>query len=422
MNKSISLLWGNILLRNDYLYIYYFMLIALFSSQFFFASDDAQNLIVLYGLFSSLITIQVITLHKRYNMQLFFWSSQLSNAKIVLMIWCFSFIISFPAVVFLTIFEKYFYAETPLYLIFLVVIVLQIFSVSIAFFIHSLFDNGNVSILILVVIYFILILFYGFRMEYIRHISPVLNFMYPDKINFQNIIGVLSLSFSFVAFSIWFHKRPSSRKMKTISGVISCVMVMNIVGLYYYETYLEKTLAKQEFQSFEKEKTLVKYKGISKEEANQFASVYLDIKGELEYFGLGSPFHTIQITRLYKIPSGENVENIISSSRKTMVISPFSNKYFEFNYGYNITEDMINAILNQEWPTEKQKTCYQIFKKVIEQRVVLKNHHLFTETKRNQMKNLQLTDFNEKYLDDFLVVLKNRPQQVYSYILELEQS
>ena len=69
--RDIFLFWSKVVLRSDYLLTYYAIVILLCISQYFFTVSDAQALIPLYGIFSSVLTIQIITLHQRYHVEKF---------------------------------------------------------------------------------------------------------------------------------------------------------------------------------------------------------------------------------------------------------------------------------------------------------------------------------------------------------------
>ena len=69
--RDIFLFWSKVVLRSDYLLTYYAIVILLCISQYFFTVSDAQALIPLYGIFSSVLTIQIITLHQRYHVENF---------------------------------------------------------------------------------------------------------------------------------------------------------------------------------------------------------------------------------------------------------------------------------------------------------------------------------------------------------------
>ncbi|MGE7693625.1 hypothetical protein ACQKNC_05815 [Lysinibacillus sp. NPDC094177] len=420
MMRDIFLFWSKIVTRSDYLLTYYAIVIILCISQFFFTMSDAQALIPLYGIFSSVLTTQIITLHQRYQVEKILMISPLSNRTLVSWQWLFSFILAIPAFMLLVGFEKYVYAETPIYKILLIVFVFQLFTISIPFLFSAIFSNQSVSIIMIVIIYFLLMLMHGYRLEIIQYIAPTLNFMYPDYIHFLNLMGVLTICLGSIAAAILFSKRTSVRKEKWVAGCFTSIMLLILISLHLYDGYKEKELLIRPYQSYTFEEFTVEYKGVSREKANNYALVYKDITQEMRGFGVGTTYHTLKVTRVYSIPRSDRIENIISRSRDTVEISPYSNKFFEFNYGYNITEDLINTLMSETWKTEEQTNCYEILKKTIEQKVILTNNRtLFSNVKKESMESLEFNT-TELYVENFLNVLNENPKNAYQYIVKLK--
>ena len=80
--------------------------------------------------------------------------SPISNGKLLLWQWVFSFILTTPAIMLLVGFVKFVYVETPIYKILLIVFVFQLFTISIPFLMATIFKNQAVSIILIVIIYF----------------------------------------------------------------------------------------------------------------------------------------------------------------------------------------------------------------------------------------------------------------------------
>lgn len=419
--KDILLFWSKVVIRSDYLLTYYAVVVILCISQFFFTASDAQALIPMYGIFSSVLTTQIITLHQRYQVEKIFMISPLSNRTLILWQWLFSFILTIPALMLLVGFEKYIYAETPICKILLIASIFQFFAISIAFLFSTIFSNQSVSIIMIVIIYFLLMLMHGYKLEMIQYIAPTLNFMYPDYINSLNLMGVLTICLGSIAAAILFSKRASIPKEKWVAGCFISIMLLILFSLHLYEGYKEKELLIKPYQSYTFEEFTVEYKGVSQEKANNYASVYKDITREMKGFGVGNKIYdTLKITRVYSIPSKDRIENIISTSGDIVEIRPYSNKFFEFNYGYNITEDIINTLMSETWKTKEQTNCYEILKKIIEQKVILTNKSsLFSNVKKESMESLEFNT-TELYVKNFLNVLNENPKNAYQYIVKLK--
>lgn len=419
--KDISLFWSKVIVRNDYLFTYYALVLALFISQFFFTVNDAQAMIPLYGIFSAVMTIQIISLHQRYQMDKIFLISIFTTRKIILWQWILGFVLTSPAFILLGFFEKYVYVDTPIINILVVIIIFHIFTISIPFLVATFFSNQYASILILVVIYFVLMLMHGYKLEIIQYIAPTLNFMYPDNQHYLNFVGVLFLCICSMAAAVCFSKRPTLKKDKYFFASLASCSILAIICLHLYEEFKENELMSQPYESYVFNEITVQYKGVSQKRADRFSAIYSDLTQQMAQFGIKNPYQKISITKDFNLPINKEVGNIISINGKTIEIRPYSNKFFEFNYGYNIIEDLLNILMNETWKTEKQTVCYELLKKIIEQKVILNNNSdLFSEAKLKTMKNEQFHTTSESYMTDYLTILKEKPQDAYSFIIKLE--
>lgn len=419
--RDIFLFWSKVVLRSDYLLTYYAIVILLCISQYFFTVSDAQALIPLYGIFSSVLTIQIITLHQRYHVEKFLMISPISNGKLLLWQWVFSFILTTPAIMLLVGFVKFVYVETPIYKILLIVFVFQLFTISIPFLMATIFKNQAVSIILIVIIYFLLMLMHGYRLETIQYIAPTLNFMYPDFIHYLNVIGVLSICLCSISCAILFSRRATNKTEKWVAGIMTSMMLFVLLSLHFYNGYKEEELLNKPYQNYQYNGLTVQYKGVSIEKVKNYANVYKDITQIMESFGVNNiPYHTLKVTRVFSLPDNNSLENIISSSGDIIEIRPYSNKFFEFNYGYNITEDMINTLMGEQWETKEQTNCYEVLKRTIEQKVIYTNKSmLFSEAKKKSVENLLISNEKDPYMEKFLHILQEEPKNAYLYIKRL---
>lgn len=199
------------------------------------------------------------------------------------------------------------------------------------------------------------------------------------------------------------------------------MMLFVLLSLHFYNGYKEEELLNKPYQNYQYNGLTVQYKGVSIEKVENYANVYKDITQIMESFGVHNiPYHTLKITRVFSLPDNNSLENIISSSGDIIEIRPYSNKFFEFNYGYNITEDMINTLMGEQWETKEQTNCYEVLKRTIEQKVIYTNKSmLFSEAKKKSVENLLISNEKDPYMEKFLHILQEEPKNAYLYIKRL---
>lgn len=343
--------WGlrwRVLWREDHIWAYYGGLLALFLGRFWFVLGDQLALLPLYGLFVTQLTLIILEQHHRHGMEKIVRLTEIRPFKRVINETLFGYVCAFPAFVLLILMLYHAFPATPIYLLVLLVAEFVGFAISFGFA-CSIF-SFKYAVPITLLFYFLLLTNHGYKLEHVPYLAPTLNFMYPDYPNWWNAAAVFSLSLLFCIFYLWrsFDRDRTSRRRIQLLLICVLIMYMSIPILHDIQ---KNIVAAQPYQLLQMNGMDVRYQGVSRRQAERYSQVVEDMHHELRERGLETHVKELIITRRNEVPQDEGIEHIVSEKGSTLYIEPYSNKFYEFNYGYNIIRDLAAVLI--EDPTDR---------------------------------------------------------------------
>lgn len=347
--------WFITLCKDSYFWIYYLILIILFIGNSLFQLQEQPAIIPFYGLLISLLTVNILKLEDDFSLTKLTKLYTMQPVKIAISKLLFSFLCSIPIITLLLSLLKRLFFFTPVKLLLICILLLVIFSITFSFACSIL--SSNITLTVIVIFYFTLFLMHGYQLEKIKFIAPTLNFMYPDFPNKLNILSILILSFIFFCVYLykyydWLLKERHMIMMMMIS------LSLFYLAIPYASHNLLKNMPKEQIYY---DGLTINFEGLSKQHALRYAKVTTSVLQELQQNDIPAPIKEISIEWTNKIPKGESIENILLLKKDTLLIKPYSNKFLEFNYGYNIIEDIIDLFVIEK------EVAKQIEQKIIQE-------------------------------------------------------
>lgn len=364
--------WFAVLWKSEHLWAYYLVLIALFISQLFFTLNEQMAMIPFYGLFISVMTLIILRLHNRFHMKKIVRSMSTHPFREGLHQFLFCGICALPAIVLLFVLTKRLYAHTPNSLLIYCIVLLTLFAITFACACAIL--PFNYAMICCVLVYFILFVMHGYQLERIVYIAPTLNFMYPDYPNISNMIAVTLVSIIMFCIYLrgyydWEHNK------KILLYTVGGILIISYLFVPFSQWQIEKKMVAANYKEVDIQQIPIRYKGISEKNAIRYGQVVTDIIEVIRQRGIKVDVEEVVVTWQNDIPAGPNVEHIIEKQGGSIMINPYSPKFLDFNYGYNIVRDLIGLFVENEK-----------MDKEIERQVMLENkNHLFTQTKINSI-------------------------------------
>lgn len=362
----VWILWLKVLWRSEHIWAFYVGLIILYLCKFVFFISELPVIIPIYGLFISIMTLIILNLPKHYHIEHIIKLTNCHPIRNSCQLWLFSLLCALPAwaLLFATVSEIF--TDTPVYLLMLVTFGLCYFAVSFAVACSLL--PFKIAMLCCVVIYFLLILMHGYKLESIRYVAPTLNFMYPDYPDMMNILSIFFLGILMVSIYLW-RGNDFPRRQKKWLLLFQVAIVVLYTAIPVGQLLQDKLVAKQSYQQFQINNIIVQYKGIPHPIATKYRQVVSDILDALHNHKINPEITEINITRLDQVPKGDQLEHIMKLQGTTLVIEPYSNKFYEFNYGYNIIRDMLELF-----------NVNQRLRPAITRELILENKHRFFDS------------------------------------------
>lgn len=361
---ELKVLW-----RSEHIWAFYMGLFILYLSKFVFFIDELPVTIPLYGLFMSIMTLVILNSPRRYNMVHIIRLTNWNPIRRTLQSWLFSFLCTLPASTLLFFTVREIFKDTPVYLLVFVILGLSYFAISFAFVISLL--SFKMAILCCVSVYMLLTLMHGYKLESIRYAAPTLNFMYPDYPDMRNMLSIFFLGILMLGIYLWKGIDWPRRQKRSLLFILMMFLVIYI-AVPIQETWNEMRLANEPYQKVQVNNIVVQYKGIPQSIATRYSQVVSDIIEELKEHEMNPEITRINITRLGRVPKGTQLEHIMKLEEKTLYIEPYSNKFYEFNYGYNIIRDML----------ELSGIDHQIGQQITESLIRKNKHHFFDSLQR----------------------------------------
>ncbi len=361
---KLKVLWCS-----EHIWAFYMGLFILYLSKFVFFIDELPVTIPLYGLFMSTMTLVILNSPKRYHMVHMIRLTNWNPIRRTLQSWLFSFFCTLPAstLLFFTVHEIF--KDTPVYLLVFVIFGLSYFAISFAFVISLL--PFKMAILCSVSLYMLLTLMHGYKLESVRYVAPTLNFMYPDYPDMINMLSIFFLGILMLAIYCW-RGVDGPRRQKKILLFILMIIAATYIAVPLGQIWIGRHLANEPYQKVQVNNIVVQYKGIPHTIATRYGQVVSDIIDELNEHKINPNITQIIITRLDHVPKGTQLEHILKLEEKTLYIEPYSNKFYEFNYGYNIIRDML----------ELSETNHQIGLQITQSLISKNKHHFFDSLQR----------------------------------------
>lgn len=364
--------WFSVLWRSDHLWAYYIVLFVLFISHSFFTLNEQMAIIPFYGLFISVMTLIILRLHNQFNMEKIVRSISIHPLRDGLNQFLFCFICALPAIALLFLLTKRLFAHTPNHLLICCVLLLTLFAITFAC--ACMILSFNYAMICCVLVYFILFMMHGYQLERIVYVAPTLNFMYPDYPNVRNMIAIILLSILMLCVYLRGHY-DWERNNKKLLLIVGGILMLCYLLVPFSQWQFEKKVATTNYDRVDIEQMPIRYKGVSEGNAIRYGQVITSVIEEIRQQGIEVEIEEVVVTWQSDIPVGANVEHIIEKQDASLSINPYSPKFFEFNYGYNIVRDVIALFVEDE----------QIHRE-IEQQVIFENkNNLFSQTKINSV-------------------------------------
>jgi len=341
MTGSWRLRW-RVLWREDHIWAYYAGLLALFLGKFWFSIGDLLALIPLYGLFVTQLTLIILDQHRRHGMQKIVRLAEVEPFRNMVRESFFCFSCALPAIVLLTYVLHDAFPTTPFYLLVLLVTEFIGFAISFAFGCALLPFKYAVPVSLL--FYFILLANHGYKLELIPYLAPTLNFMYPDYPDLWNAAAILALSLIFFTLYLWKKFDCERSFLRRMRALIICAFAL-YVSIPVIHTIHEHDVMTKPYHSMQVDGLDVRYRGVSQNQAERYAQVTADMHTELKERGIAIRITAVTVTRKNDIPQDEGIEHILRLDGHYLNIEPYSNKFYEFNYGYNILRDLTELLV-----------------------------------------------------------------------------
>lgn len=332
-------IWLAVLWNSEHIWAYYVGLLLLFLCKIIFTVEEVPITFPLYGLFITNLTLSVLKLHSKYRMNHFVSLSGRHPMLIALHYTLFSLVCTLPACGLLLVLTKTVYETTPTVLLVMTILEFTCFAIAFAF-VCSIFPF-RYALACSVIVYFLFMVMHGYRLERIHYVAPTLNFMYPDFPDMSNIAAITLFSMLMLGFYLWQHfdwPTKAGRWLLLINALILAAYLLIPVG----QALEDKQLAQAPYRQAQIGELSLQYKGVSAIQAQRFGQAIVDILAVIHAQGLQPDLTEIQIIRRTNIPEGADLEHIMSLEGTTLIIQPYSNKFYEFNYGYNIIRDLLD--------------------------------------------------------------------------------
>ena len=358
--------WFKVLWKDYYLWGYYCIALTLFASHSLFQIQEQHAMIPFYGLLISLLTIMILQLHQSFKMDKLIRVAISQPLLFGFQLLIFCLICALPTLTLLTIEVSLLFPDTPFILVLNCVALLTLFAIAIGC--SSSLLTTNLAVGIIVALYFSLFLLHGYQLERLTYLAPTLNFMYPDYPNPWNSLAIIVLSLFLIGFYFNKHYDFTARDRNRLRSVLlSLLCIYALIPIV--ASYTEKKASTE--QILVENKLAVTFTGVSATQALRYGQAVLSTVSVLQQAGIDAVVTDVTVIWQHELPKGKNIENIIEQQGTTLVIRPYSRKFFEFNYGYHIVRDITALFVHDE--TEAR---------TIERHVIQKNqYHLFTPAK-----------------------------------------
>lgn len=358
--------WFKVLWKDYYLWGYYCIALALFASHSLFQIQEQHAMIPFYGLLISLLTIMILQLHQSFKMDKLIRVAISQPLLFGFQLLIFCLICALPTLTLLTIEVSLLFPDTPFILVLNCVALLTLFAIAIGC--SSSLLTTNLAVGIIVALYFSLFLLHGYQLERLTYLAPTLNFMYPDYPNPWNSLAIIVLSLFLIGFYFNKHYDFTARDRNRLRSVLlSLLCIYALIPIV--ASYTEKKASTE--QILVENKLAVTFTGVSATQALRYGQAVLSTVEVLHQATIEATVTDVIVVWQTELPTGKGIENIIEQQGTTLIIRPYSRKFFDFNYGYHIVRDLTALFVQDETDAN-----------AIEQRVIQRNHyHLFTPTK-----------------------------------------
>lgn len=358
--------WFAVLWKDYYLWGYYSIVLVLFASHSLFQLQEQHALIPFYGLLISLLTIMILQLHQSFMMdkivRVVTSNPLLTSFRLLL----FCLICSLPTLILLSIEVRRLFPDTPFILLLSCIALFALFAIALGC--CSSLLTTNLAVGVIVTIYFSLFLLHGYQLERFTYIAPTLNFMYPDYPNPWNSLAIILISLFLIGFYFNKHYDFTTRDRNRLRSLLLSIIFIYILVPFVVSHHEKKAPT---VQMLIENKLAITYTGVSTKQALHYGQAVLSTVDVLQQADIDAVVTDVTIIWQHELPKGKDIENIVEQQGTTLVIRPYSRKFFEFNYGYHIVRDITALFVHDETDA-----------RAIEQHVIQKNqYHLFTPTK-----------------------------------------
>ncbi|OWA35508.1 hypothetical protein B9G55_12795 [Saccharibacillus sp. O16] len=357
---------GKTLWREDYIWAYYLGVGVLFLGRFVFSLNDLLNLIPLYGLFITNLVLMIVHQHRRHGMEKIIHLTEWRPLRRAAQELFFASICSLPAGLLLFALLRDTFPGTPRFLLAFLVLNLLVFAVGLGFALSVL--PFKYATLLSLLLYFLLVAFNGYRLESIPYLAPTLNFMYPDYPNYANVGAVYGLSALLFVFYLMQKVNESRSHRRWVRWSLMAIFVCYAL-IPAADKLLEQRAEQAGYQRTNVEGIQVNYRGVPERQAKRYAQVVADVLAaarreadpqEYEQQKNVEQIEQVTVTWQSDIPQGEGIEHILKLDGRTLHIQPYSHKFYEFNYGYNILRDLTQLLIRD--PGVRQQVAAQILR------------------------------------------------------------
>ncbi|OWR28440.1 hypothetical protein CDO73_17950 [Saccharibacillus sp. O23] len=338
--------------REDYVWAYYIGAVVLFAGRWVFGTNDLLNLIPLYGLFMTNLVLIIRYQDRRHRTEKIVRLTEWQPLRRGMQELVFSWICALPAGLLLLAWLTEIFPGTPRVPLILLMLHFTTFAVCLAFGLSLL--PFKYATLISLLLYFLLVAFNGYRLEYVQYLVPTLNFLYPDYPDYENMLTILLLGAGLFMLYLWKRFDRPKRARRQMIGFTACIAVLYVL-MPVGQNVRDQQTENAAYRSVTIEGVEVGYRGVSQRQAERYAQAAADVAaaarreaGESGGSHKGQAVAAVRqviVTRQKSVPHGDRVEHILTLESGVLHVDPYSNKFYEFNYGYNIVRDLTELLV-----------------------------------------------------------------------------
>ncbi|MFD3158802.1 hypothetical protein ACFIJ5_18485 (plasmid) [Haloimpatiens sp. FM7330] len=270
---------------------YIIFLVIVFFSLFAFPEYAFVSLL----LYVATLGYQMLSLHKRNNVEDLLLTSHLSKTSLILSMFS-TCILSSLYILPLLVIILMIRFNASIKIAIIIALIDYLYANSIGVLIGSFVKNHLAGISIIFG-YFVLLTggSYYLRQENIRYLSVLLQLNDIKNLYWSNLIGLLGFAILFIALSILIYGKNKTAVKFTI--VLSITALLIIGGNFYNDVNMRKEIKNTPYSTLKIENNEIKYRKINPKLANKIGRIVYSFQDKIKEFNLPIPFYKVNITK-----------------------------------------------------------------------------------------------------------------------------